>query len=142
MRTVEIDRVSPAGNPIAKEKISGRPLIVYGTYRGDKVDVEVYEDEDGKLLGSIIDPTDRQIELAESQMKDRRERAKKIERFQKRKEKKTSLKERTPDSVDKSNLRSPNEPKVSRKEGKTRKGSADDKSWKDDNKNHLLKKNL
>jgi hypothetical protein len=142
MRSVEIDRVSPAGNPIAKEKIGNRPLIVYGTYRGDEVDVEVYEDDDGKLLGSIIDPTKEQIELAERQMEDRRERAKEIKKLERQREKRTSLKERTPDSVDKSNLKNPSEPKAHRKRNESKKESTDDNNWKDDNKNHLLKKDL
>jgi sRNA-binding protein len=140
MQTVEIDRVSPAGNPIAKEKIDGQPLIVYGASWGDTVDVEVYHDEDGKLLGSIVDPTEEQVELAKEQIEKRKERASKIKKLRKKRERHTSLIDRTPDSVDYSDMRDFDEPKTERESTIGKQNS--DRSWNDDNKNHLLNKDL
>lgn len=72
-RTVVINRISKAGNPIADGTYKRREILVYGAQEGEKVEVLITEDA-GAIIGEIINPTEEQKQRAEQHRKRRHDR--------------------------------------------------------------------
>lgn len=73
LRSVTVDRISKAGNPVAKEKHNGDPILVFGAEPGDTVTIKSIEDQ-SFVRGEIVNPTEDQRERAKQQKKARQER--------------------------------------------------------------------
>lgn len=67
-RKVTIDRISNAGNPVAKENYQGQCVHVFGAKPGEQVIVEL-RPKGSHYIGEIVDPTEDQRKLAKQQKK-------------------------------------------------------------------------
>jgi tRNA/tmRNA/rRNA uracil-C5-methylase (TrmA/RlmC/RlmD family) len=108
---VTIDRISNSGNPIAAQKHEGSDIHVPGALEGETVFIKLKDKKSSRCIGQIVNPTDSQEERVEAWKKRIREKRKRRKKAKKEKKKKKRKKVR-----------------------EQRK-----KSWKGQNKNHLIR---